>query len=107
MQMMTGRFKNEILIWDRSEERRVGKEGKRQGAQRSRRRHTISKRDWSSDVCSSDLMASEGCVYSTPFCANVIASSNPSCGVLVFRLVIHFFMKPTSLLLIIYANDDG
>src|SRR5690625_4872165 len=50
-------------------------------------------------------MASEGCVYSTPFCANVIASSNPSCGVLVFKLVIHFFMKPTSLLLITYAND--
>src|SRR5699024_12001972 len=26
----------------------------------SRRRHTMSKRDWSSDVCSSDLMGSEG-----------------------------------------------
>src|SRR5699024_11859368 len=52
-------------------------------------------------------MASEGCVYSTPFCANVIASSNASCGVLVFRLVIHLLMKPTSLLLLIYANDVG
>src|SRR5207249_7779807 len=33
----------------RSEERRVGKEGREPG------RHTRSKRDWSSDVCSSDL----------------------------------------------------
>src|SRR5699024_8809126 len=55
----------------RSEERRVGKEGRsrrREGHRRkkcgtskvcfffsSRRRHTRSKRDWSSDVCSSDL----------------------------------------------------
>src|SRR5699024_4360764 len=41
----------------RSEERRVGKEcqypWQRQSS--SRRRHTRSKRDWSSDVCSSDL----------------------------------------------------
>src|SRR5207249_2916118 len=34
----------------RSEERRVGKECRSRG-----RRHTSSKRDWSSDVCSSDL----------------------------------------------------
>src|SRR5207249_4784922 len=41
----------------RSEERRVGKECI-SGVSRdfsSRRRHTRSKRDWSSDVCSSDL----------------------------------------------------
>src|SRR5699024_11642549 len=31
----------------------------------SRRRHTISKRDWSSDVCSSDLM--NGVNYMLPF----------------------------------------
>src|SRR5699024_959699 len=41
----------------RSEERRVGREsvvwGRKQFS--SRRRHTRSKRDWSSDVCSSDL----------------------------------------------------
>src|SRR5699024_2063343 len=43
--------------WVRSEERRVGKgwgAGRRAGG-RSRRRNTRSKRDWSSDVCSSDL----------------------------------------------------
>src|SRR5699024_8807479 len=41
----------------RSEERRVGKECRSRVAEyvSSRRRHTISKRDWSSDVCSSDL----------------------------------------------------
>src|SRR5699024_4359636 len=37
----------------RSEERRVGKETRCRDA--TRRRHTRSKRDWSSDVCSSDL----------------------------------------------------
>src|SRR5699024_1163437 len=30
---------------------------------RSRRRHTISKRDWSSDVCSSDLVTADDFVY--------------------------------------------
>src|SRR5690606_16012406 len=40
----------------RSEERRVGKERREQrGASSSRRRHTRFSRDWSSDVCSSDL----------------------------------------------------
>src|SRR5207249_4957289 len=40
----------------RSEERRVGKEWRaRWWRGSSRRRHTRSKRDWSSDVCSSDL----------------------------------------------------
>src|SRR5699024_3480706 len=44
----------------RSEERRVGKEGRcgRSLWLSSRRRHTRSKRDWSSDVCSSDLKLS-------------------------------------------------
>src|SRR5699024_5953878 len=32
-----------------------------------RRRHTISKRDWSSDVCSSDLI--QGCVVAAALCA--------------------------------------
>src|SRR5207247_2238954 len=42
---------------ERSEERRVGKEcrGWRWMGFSSRRRHTRSTRDWSSDVCSSDL----------------------------------------------------
>src|SRR5699024_10659159 len=42
---------------NRSEERRVGKECRNRRVTRnsSRRRHTRSKRDWSSDVCSSDL----------------------------------------------------
>src|SRR5437868_1874264 len=41
----------------RSEERRVGKGWSTRRARHSkrRRRHTRSKRDWSSDVCSSDL----------------------------------------------------
>src|SRR5699024_261568 len=43
----------------RSEERRVGKEGC------TRRRHTRSKRDWSSDVCSSDLHAQTLCLART------------------------------------------
>src|SRR5699024_4102955 len=40
-----------------SEERRVGRAGRWRRAPEaaSRRRHTSSKRDWSSDVCSSDL----------------------------------------------------
>src|SRR5699024_845398 len=43
----------------RSEERRVGKERRwRRSARARRRRHTKSKRDWSSDVCSSDLCSS-------------------------------------------------
>src|SRR5699024_8474426 len=46
------------MRWSRSEERRVGKEcgGVGEGERSSRRRHTRSKRDWSSDVCSSDLV---------------------------------------------------
>src|SRR5207249_5181522 len=32
----------------------------------SRRRHTRSKRDWSSDVCSSDLVRSSRCVDDAP-----------------------------------------
>src|SRR5699024_7442345 len=49
-----------MMIKDkRSEERRVGKEWRDEvrGEYSSRRRHTRSKRDWSSDVCSSDLVA--------------------------------------------------
>src|SRR5699024_12135031 len=34
----------------------------------SRRRHTRSKRDWSSDVCSSDLDASDIIIYADPNC---------------------------------------
>src|SRR5699024_12235129 len=42
----------------------------------SRRRHTRSKRDWSSDVCSSDL--SGGAPESTPTIAPVISSASPT-----------------------------
>src|SRR5699024_397207 len=42
---------------ERSEERRVGKELKRKKRTTNRRRHTRSKRDWSSDVCSYDLFS--------------------------------------------------
>src|SRR5699024_2485043 len=49
--------RNQLLKNIRSEERRVGKESRTQRTrgQSRRRRHTRSKRDWSSDVCSSDL----------------------------------------------------
>src|SRR5690606_14481434 len=40
---------------ERSEERRVGKERRAWWRRGSRRRHTRFSRDWSSDVCSSDL----------------------------------------------------
>src|SRR5690554_18239 len=43
----------------RSEERRVGKECRARWAPESRRRHTRCGRDWSSDVCSSDLIFRE------------------------------------------------
>src|SRR5437870_1090344 len=45
------------LDLDRSEERRVGKECRSRWSRclSSRRRHTRWPRDWSSDVCSSDL----------------------------------------------------
>src|SRR5947209_4288556 len=48
------------LCDDRSEERRVGKEcrSRRSQERSSRRRHTRYWRDWSSDVCSSDLHVS-------------------------------------------------
>src|SRR5690606_17138496 len=39
----------------RSEERRVGQDARGRGWRASRRRHTRFSRDWSSDVCSSDL----------------------------------------------------
>src|SRR5439155_1661741 len=47
-----------IRGWTRSEERRVGKECRCAwwGEHSSRRRHTRWPRDWSSDVCSSDLL---------------------------------------------------
>src|SRR5690554_3158710 len=50
--------RSDRLGWLRSEERRVGKECRSRGAPvqfSSRRRHTRCGRDWSSDVCSSDL----------------------------------------------------
>src|SRR5689334_8140757 len=47
--------------WPRSEERRVGKECRCRGwpCFSSRRRHTRWNCDWSSDVCSSDLLLQE------------------------------------------------
>src|SRR5699024_11238710 len=41
----------------------------------SRRRHTISKRDWSSDVCSSDLKGFPN-QYGDPFPASICTSVN-------------------------------
>src|SRR5699024_12155988 len=38
----------------------------------SRRRHTLSKRDWSSDVCSSDLIDSAGRHRTSGHCALVV-----------------------------------
>src|SRR5690606_28795881 len=50
-------FKQRHIGMRRSEERRVGKECRSRWARycSSRRRHTRFSRDWSSDVCSSDL----------------------------------------------------
>src|SRR5206468_2134435 len=48
-EVQNAKIYNETLL--RSEERRVGKESR----YRSGGRHTRSDRDWSSDVCSSDL----------------------------------------------------
>src|SRR5207247_884053 len=61
----------------RSEERRVGKERRWRGTAElsSRRRHTISTRDWSSDVCSSDLRCA---VYWT-IVATFFCKSSPPC----------------------------
>src|SRR5579885_3616358 len=44
----------------------------------SRRRHTRSKRDWSSDVCSSDLMSAPArrC-QNVSFCAGLMSARNP------------------------------
>src|SRR5437868_14979378 len=44
----------------------------------SRRRHTRSKRDWSSDVCSSDLYAPMGCRPRTDFAVPVSAPRHVS-----------------------------
>src|SRR5699024_12061397 len=51
----------------------------------SRRRHTRSKRDWSSDVCSSDLLSTRWGRRPTA-CADLTAGGNPS----------HRNRKPTS-----------
>src|SRR5699024_10303044 len=51
----------------------------------SRRRHTISKRDWSSDVCSSDLAStSVAPVVSTPLAYVNVTSSAPSSAFALF-----------------------
>src|SRR6201989_2628708 len=52
---------NAALVRFRSEERRVGKECRSRWSpsHSKRRRHARSLRDWSSDVCSSDLAASD------------------------------------------------
>src|SRR5690606_16689093 len=49
------RFSSSTTTRRRSEERRVGKECRYARATSRRRRHTRFSRDWSSDVCSSDL----------------------------------------------------
>src|SRR5690554_3124819 len=66
----------------RSEERRVGKEGRTGGgpAASSRRRHTRCGRDWSSDVCSSDLdhgMAIMSVRENLSFDAPIVSDSAP------------------------------
>src|SRR5690625_5062841 len=39
------------------------------------------------------LIATDGCVISTPFCASFIAKSNPSSGVAVFKLGSQLFIS--------------
>src|SRR2546421_7704626 len=40
----------------------------------SRRRHTRSDRDWSSDVCSSDLLRKEGAAFDLPIAVGILAA---------------------------------
>src|SRR5690606_7653083 len=60
--LMTGCWRTMLTkgFSGRSEERRVGKECNPRCSAASRRRHTRFSRDWSSDVCSSDLLALAG-----------------------------------------------
>src|SRR5699024_11616119 len=63
----------------------------------SRRRHTISKRDWSSDVCSSDLPGNERLPYSYPFTKSCYAQSKFEAQ----QLALHYsFQSSTSVIVV-------
>src|SRR5699024_12180331 len=49
----------------------------------SRRRHTRSKRDWSSDVCSSDLRGRDACPHNTYRCKG--GGENDWCTIAIFN----------------------
>src|SRR5699024_11501879 len=63
----------------------------------SRRRHTISKRDWSSDVCSSDLRKFPGTFQNTVFqdvChSRAVCRRRAECNIEYFVFVIIFHQK--------------
>src|SRR5699024_12073468 len=63
----------------------------------SRRRHTISKRDWSSDVCSSDLPASEASPPASalpPQAVRAIPAAKPSAASETSRFLRTFTASP-------------
>src|SRR5207247_5880573 len=51
----------------------------------SRRRHTRSTRDWSSDVCSSDLVSAAGRLRGQPLLQTAVAVEPPELGVAADR----------------------
>src|SRR5699024_5548249 len=77
----------------------------------SRRRHTRSKRDWSSDVCSSDLTV--GCVisYKCLNCNNSLITDNASycriCGYTLLNKCINPECSSINIPIAHYCNDCG
>src|SRR5207249_8468247 len=59
----------------------------------SRRRHTRSKRDWSSDVCSSDLASSVAAVYYLRLRAIALALRGPPTVSLEFDIAGRHFLE--------------
>src|SRR5699024_11636539 len=65
----------------------------------SRRRHTRSKRDWSSDVCSSDLSTSEIISYFLTFKSLITDSPISSkFSILVFKLIDDAWLNVSALI---------
>src|SRR5690606_40976740 len=67
----------------------------------SRRRHTRFSRDWSSDVCSSDLL------FVTGFCSARVAGSGPSSLMAYVRAVAHGNNGPSVIAMPHAANAAG
>src|SRR2546428_13079846 len=65
----------------------------------SRRRHTRSDRDWSSDVCSSDLVGADGVVWFVEGSSNKISKFDPTSGTFVEYSPSPMIISPTGLAL--------